>query len=124
MFNRGVKIVIAVSVLYAVFLGSAADEEFAATTEPVTPSPGSRRCPAVEGIADTCVCNDGGGKIDLNPLSNTDGTPRYATSNSVSLRNTNVCRYVGPIFSVNRRERGAPRHRVLLFSCSLSHTCI
>ena len=67
MFSKGGSLIIAVGFLCAGF--SAADD-------PVTPSPGSKRCPAVEGVSDTCVCHDGKGKIDLTTLSNADETPR------------------------------------------------
>ena len=46
------------------------------TTEPSTPSPGSRPCPQVDGNSATCVCQHSGGTIDVTSLSNSDGTPR------------------------------------------------
>ena len=40
--------------------------------------PSGTRCPSVPGREETCVCQTGGGIIDLTPYSNTDGTPRYS----------------------------------------------
>ena len=70
MFGGGSLLVIALGFLCAGF--SAADEFDA----PVTPGPDSKRCLAIEGVTETCVCHDGRGKINLTALSNDDDTPR------------------------------------------------
>ena len=48
--------------------------------DPATPSPGSHRCPPVDGRSETCVCQHDKGIIDVTPLANDDGTAKYVSS--------------------------------------------
>ena len=59
-----------IGLLLAVLLGPSA----------VVTSPSGTRCPPAPGRSETCVCKLDKGIIDLTPLSNTDGTPRYFCS--------------------------------------------